>query len=799
MFNRSLAIALVSAAAGTALAAAPDNNVEWDGISHWAQHDLRPLVPLDRESFKVRLKALANDLTSVSVTFANGAVGTVPATKVGFDRGYDIWEAEIPASSIDDVSYYFTVTDGTDSDYLSVNGVQEAIPSQNVSFGVDFANLTHAPYGATPVEGGTVFRVWAPNPSQAHVIGYFNNAQDTDALSRVGSDFIGFVEGVGAGDAYKYLFDRNLEKPDARAKSLVPINFGWPNSDTYASIVIDPLGYQWTSNDYVPPAPESVVAYQLHVGTFAGFRDPVGSASDPSHYRDVADRVQHLKDLGVNLVYLNPVNEFPGEKSGGYNPLSAFAIEGDLADSRYEAHNDFKFMVDTLHANGIAVILDVVWNHFDSFQNFLWNYDGGQIYFDAPAEVGTPWGPQADFNRAEVRSYFNDASRYFADELRLDGVRFDAAMYMAYSNLTPQWFHGQNILKEMNDTFDRRSGGGYTVAEIYDNASINTAATSVGGYGFDGQYHEAFKNAIRDAVFGAAFGSADMNRLAGTLNGTGGATGVAAFNYFELHDDAWPLNGHERAVKEIDTSFPHDDEFAKGRVKVGNSVTLFAQGVPGILQGTEWLEDSGWENFRIDWWHLGRYDEIFRYYQTAIDIRTSRPELFADAPISVYHVNDGGDVIAFERFIFGGGSYVIVMNLSNTDYNNYQLGIPRPGEWGAILNSDARRFDGNGFGEDGPISVVPTPRDGKAQSAALDIPANGILVLQLDPVYPDCGPADLAPPYGVSDLDDLDRFINAFLGPFALLEPGADSAEPFGLLDLDDIDAFIGAFLQGCR
>jgi 1,4-alpha-glucan branching enzyme len=775
----------------TALAAGPDNDVEWDGVSHWAEFDRRPLVPMNRESFNVRFKAFADDLTAARVVYDGAMTGVANASRVGFDRGFDVWEATIPASPGDDVEYYFQLIDGSDLDYLGVTGVQEAVPTGAQRFGVDFADLSHAPRGATPVDGGTVFRVWAPGASTAHVIGPFNNAALTDPMTRLGEDFIAFVPGVGAGDEYKFAFDGSLAKPDARAKALNP-------STGYGSIVVDPLAFEWTATDFVAPPAEQIVAYQLHVGSFAGRRDPVGSTQDPSHYRDIADRVQHFVDLGVNVVYLNPVNEWPGEKSGGYNPISAYAIESALAPSAADAYDDFKHMVNTFHENGIAVILDLVWNHFDSFQNFLWNYDGTQIYFDSPQEVETPWGPQADFNQPEVRDYFEDAALYLVEELRLDGFRFDAPMYMTYSNLTPQSFFGRRIIQHLNDTLDRRHVNGYSVAEYYDNATFNTQPTNIGGLGFDGQYHEAFKNAVRPAVLDAAFGTADLGRLASSLDGTGGAVRTTAWNYFELHDDAWTLNGTLRAVRAIDTTPPHDDAFAKGRSKVGNAVTLLSQGVPAILQGTEVLEDESWEDRRYDWFHRGRYDEIFDFYADLIALRTTRDALFADADTRVIQVNDFAEILAFERSRPGGESFVVVINLSNTNFDEYVIGMPRAGQWGAIMNSDARRYDGLGFGTAGRVNTDPVARDGFAQSARLAIPANGVLLLQHNPSFINCGPADLADPLGQLTFADVGAFLDAYTNSFAILEPGADLATPFGEFTFGDISAFLNAFAAGC-
>ncbi|MDD3642921.1 MAG: alpha-amylase family glycosyl hydrolase, partial [Candidatus Krumholzibacteria bacterium] len=111
-----------------------------------------------------------------------------------------------------------------------------------------------------------------------------------------------------------------------------------------------------------------------------GRNDPYGAAPHPSRYIDVAARAGHLAELGVNAVMINPVTEFPGDLSGGYNPITAWAPEW-----AYGSPDDLKSMVDALHLHGIAVLLDIVWNHFSFSDNYLWYYDGTQIYFDDPA------------------------------------------------------------------------------------------------------------------------------------------------------------------------------------------------------------------------------------------------------------------------------------------------------------------------------------------------------------------------------------------------------------------------------
>ena len=756
----------------TSLLVASDHNVEWDLLSHETMHDLRPMVPLEGESFDVQLHAKSSDLTGVRVGYwVDGAfVGWVDASNAGVLGPKDLWSASIPSVAGTTVEYVFEAIDGTDSDYYGAGGGSETLPADR--FVVDFGTLEHARKGATPVEGGTVFRVWAPTRSSVQVRGEFNGWSTGDALTKVGEDFIGFVAGAEAGDMYKYYFNNSHWNTDPHTAELV-------TSDNLNARIVDPLAYQWQHDDFVAAPLDEWVVYQLHVGTFAGRNDPFGSTGNPSGYRDVGDRAAHLAELGVNVVMLNPINEFPGDFSGGYNPISMFAWESAYGDA-----DDLKYMVDELHGQGIAVILDVVWNHFSPTDNFLWDFDGSQQYYDASPQ-DTPWGAQADFDKQGVFDYYMESVHHVMGEFRMDGYRQDAVMAMTDSGWTGQWSSGQDLMRAMNRVIDRRYSDAHAIAEIYIDSDW-----VINGIEFDSQYHNSFKNAMRDAVFGASFGSPNISGVAAALDGTGSVSGTEVFNYFELHDDAWPLNGHERAVRQIDTTFPHDDIYARGRVTLANTLTILSKGIPAILHGTEWLENDGWEENKIDWSHKATYDGVFRMYQDAIALRTGETALRANQPAWVYHTNNSADVLAFERWEIGGDSYVVVANFSNDDYGDYRVGLPRAGEWDVVFNSQSGVYDGSGYGTSGTIESEPVGSGPHAQSVAVQLPAMGVLVLR--------NSADIGCPADLNDDGELNFFdVSAFLLAFNEEDAIAD-LNGDGLFNFFDVSTFLTQFAAGC-
>ncbi len=715
---------LLAFGAPAARAAAPDNNIEWAGVSHVSTTDRRPLCPIGGESFQVRFQTWRNDITSASVHVVTGAsTSDVPAAKVGVRGPYDVWAATVPATASNTESYWIALTDGSLTDYLSVTGLSHTTPADG-GWPLDFLTLAHAPVGATPASGGgAVFKVWAPTVSATtYVRGDFNGWGTTNPMSRIGEYYIARVAaGVADRANYKYWFSTQPNNsgymPDPRARGL---NSG----SNYNSIVENPFRFAWTDTSYVYPALDSLVIYQLHVGTFCGLNDPYGAASQPSTYRDVAARVGHLKELGVNAVMLNPVTEFPTDWSAGYNPITQWSPEW-----KYGTPDDFKYLVNVLHANGIAVVLDIVWNHFSPTDNFLWNYDGTQQWFETP-DVQTSWGSQAAFGKTAVADYFANSAQYWFEEYHLDGFRMDATSAMtAGIHSTSGW----QLMQRLNNEKANRNADRFTIAEQLPSYASYTQPTTSGGAGFDAQYQMLFRDNVRAAVITAASGDPSMNDVRSALVGSGTwISGTRAVNYVQLHDEAWPSSGGQRLVKTIDTTAPYDDAYAQGRTKLAEGLVLTSQGIPAMLMGDEWLESVDFGAAvatRIDWSKKITYAPIFHFYQKLVGLRTHLSALRASSATYVSHVNEAGNVIAFRRMDGAGNPVMVVANFSNSDYTNYRFGVPSSGGWTELVNSQDPQYGGSGPVNAGTLNTDPIAYDGFVQSLAVSLPKMTFAVL----------------------------------------------------------------------
>ena len=720
-------LASLALLAAAPLAQAGDGVVNPDGLTHLEWLDRSPAVPVRGESFAVRLQALAGDLTEVRVhQYVLGQPTlTFDAQVVGTRGPYEIWEATLDGSQSDLLLYDFTLVDGADVDAFGVGGHGEEFATGG-AFSLNFNTWTHAPRGATPTSEGVVFKVWAPTAPTVYLRGSFNAWSLANPMTRAGEDLVLHLTNAQEGDEYKFFFGATQTwKSDPNARRMV---------DFENAVVVDPEGYAWQSAPFSPPDFDSMVHYQLHVGSFAGNNDPAGPAPSPSRFVDVTNRVQHLVDLGVNVVYLNPVDEWPGQFSGGYNPISYSAIERS-----YGTPNELKALVDTLHQQGIAVVLDVVPNHVDFGSNFLYGFQGGvaaadNIYFDTPP-VDTPWGPQLDFDNSVVREYVIDSITQKLEEYRFDGLRVDALSAMLFG---AQGFQGTQVLKELNGLSDARWADKFLIAEEYSDSEYITRSVDQGGLGFESQYHNGWKTPLRDAIFGAAFGNVNVGNVAGAMTKGGQPSGSRLFNYFELHDDVWGLSGGQRAVKTIDPTFPHDDQFAAGRTKLGHGLTLLAKGVPAFVMGSEWIEDNEWEVQKVDWTHKFLYPGVVDYFRELIELRTQEEALWADAQAQTLHVNESADVFAVERFQVGGDSFVVVANFSNVAYTGaaaYRIGLPRDGVWKVAVNSDSSWYYGSGIGAQGLFEAEAIPFGFEPWSAALELPPHGLLVLEHAPAY----------------------------------------------------------------
>ena len=709
-------------------AAAHDDSVEWNGVTHIDWLDRTPRCPIDGESFEISFQTYQYDITSAQVHVDDGT-GWVDASWSHPKGPYDVWTADIPATAQTSLSYYIKLTDGIDTDYLNATGMSETDPGGG-GWSLDYSTVSHAPVGATVTSEGVAFKVWAADASSATLRGEFNSWGET-AMNTDGNYWWVHYPGADNLDNYKFYFvdripDYDPWQRDARFRTYDP-------NVNNNSIVFDSTIYQWGDAAYTPPPFEEMVIYELHVGTFSGKNDGLGDRM--GRFRDVVDtHLDHLLYLGVNMVELMPVPEFDGYNSWGYNPTNQWGVEESYAESPQTGPDDLKYLVDKLHQAGIGVILDVVYNHFSIGGNFMWCYDGHQIYFDGDCYSGyvdTPWGAQADFDRDEVADYFAQNIIYWMDEHHVDGFRMDGTRYMRDNYIFPLGQpSGWDLMRRINDSVDNRAVHKISIAEELPNETTITTPTGSGGAGFDSQWHDEFGDAMRVEIAKAGSGDPDMNRIKNAINAFSYPNKTNLVRYVESHDE--PGNDVRLPVK-YDGGDP-TGIWARGRSKMAQGLTMLVPGIPMFFQGGEWIEEQEFDSqmdYRLDWNKAVSHAPLTLYFHDLIGVRRSNCALRSDAGVNVHHTNDTDNIIAFHRWDLSGNQIIVVASAADTDLSE-RIGFPAAGTWYEILNSDAVCYDGSGSGNGGSITTEAIACDGMTDSAEITVPRMGLLVFRYE-------------------------------------------------------------------
>jgi 1,4-alpha-glucan branching enzyme len=550
--------------------------------------------------------------------------------------------------------------------------------------------------GATPYPGGVTFRVWAPFAQQVSVVGEIPGGARTglalaaDANGHWSID----VPGAAVGQKYRFRVGDQL-RIDPRA-SLVTNSVG--------EGIIESPEFAWTVNDFRIPPWNELIVYEMHVATFPDKPVEPGKMFDA-----VINDLWYLQELGVNAIELMPTDEFPGDRSWGYNPAHIFAVE-----SSYGGPRALKRLVDAAHARGIAVILDVVYNHFGPTDLSIWQFDGwfqrwddqdmGGIYFYNDWRAWTPWGSKnrADFGRGEVRLFIRDNALRWLDEFRIDGLRFDMTVFIRNvrgNNGDPSddpnnlggW--GWNLLKWVNDEVSRTQPWKITIAEDMQDNEWVTRHTSEGGAGFDSQWDAQFHHRMREVLVAGRDEERDTDTIRAQVGRVFDGDPLARVVYTESHDEVASSNGKRRLTADITPGDPAS-WYAKKRTTLGAAVVFTTPGIPMLCQGQEILESIpfGDEN-RLDWDKYDRFRGIHDLYRDLARLRRNwfnNTRGLRGAQLNFFHENATDKVVAYHRWDHGGpgDDVVVVLNFANRGFGSYTLGLPRPGTWRVRFNSD---------------------------------------------------------------------------------------------------------------
>ena len=562
-----------------------------------------------------------------------------------------------------------------------------------------WAQSTRPGWGAVPYADaagtGVTFRVWATTATQVTVFGSFNgwNSNSTPLVLEMPTNngiWSADVPAARAGDQYRFSINQALVRRDPRARRVV-------HSGDAPGIIHDPGAYEWSTREHLPPAPEELVLYELHIGTF---NHPRPTPNQVGTFTQASARLDHVAALGFNAIQLMPVAEFAGNNSWGYNPIDPYAVE-----SAYGGPDAFKAFVDACHARSLAVILDTVHNHYgagDDLQHSLWEFDGwrgfsgGGIYFaQDPAKAETPWGPRPDFSRPQVRQYIRDNIRMWLEDFRVDGLRWDATLYIRQTtNFTPI-ADGAALLRDINDWMAMEFPEKIRIAEdLTGDWLVTTPSTESGGLGFQSQWDRTFHEDVTRQITNDA--TRDLGAVAAHMAWSGDVRRVV---YTESHDEVGYLNedeGAKRFPAEIAPGAPFG-LLARKKSTLGAALAFTAPGIPMIMQGQEMLENELFSTTNgMDWAKTTNYPGMVRLYRDLAGLRRNRDGVTAGlaGEIATASVTNNGTLLLVRRGIRGqpGNDVFVVANFSPNQVAGYWIDFPAANTWHVHFNSDSNAY-----------------------------------------------------------------------------------------------------------
>jgi len=591
--------------------------------------------------------------------------------------------------------------------------------------------------GAIPHDDGTTFRVWAPHALSVSVAGSFNDwdiARDPLVRDDGGraETWSAEVPEAHPGDEYRFVLRTpagEVYRIDPRARRLT--------NSVGNGVIYDANAFDWGDAEFHQPPWNDLVVYELHVGTFS-----TGMHGQPGTLDGVRRRLPYLRNLGIGAIQLMPPFEFAGDRSWGYNPAFPFAVE-----SNYGSPDDLKALVRAAHEAGIAVFLDVVYNHLGPSDLDLWQFDGwsqngkGGIYFYEDARSTTPWGEtRPDYGRSEVRAFLRDNAFQWLDEFRVDGLRWDAtawisSIYGAGSGGPDRIPDGWRFMADTNAEIARQYPGRLTIAEDLRSDLAITKPAKQGGAEFGAQWDGAFVHFVRTSLVASEDKDRDVVSVAGSIV----ANPADAFKrviYTESHDE--DANGSARVPEEIWPGYA-DSWASKKRATLGSALVLTSPGIPMLFQGQELVEGSWFsDEDGLDWTLRHRHAGLLRLHRDLIALRRNTTDVsrgLRGPNVTVHLVNGDAKVLAWHRWLEGGprDDVIVLVNFSANPYSDYRVGVPRAGRWRVRFNSDWDGYDTEFETVDSLDSDTEAePQDGMAQRISVGLGPYSVVILSQD-------------------------------------------------------------------
>lgn len=589
---------------------------------------------------------------------------------------------------------------------------------------------------------GTRFAVWAPNAVEVSVL-CDANSWTADCNRLAGSDdgvWSGFVPQMGHGDAYKFAIRTRdgqlLEKAD-------PVAFYAEHPPKSASIVYDLSRFDWQDHDWLRRREttnwleQPIAIYEVQLASWKRPHD----GRRYFNYRELAKMlVDYAHEMGYTHLQLMPITEFPFDGSWGYQTTGYFA-----PTSRHGTPDDFMEFVDYCHRADLGVLIDWVPGHFPADGHSLGRFDGTALYEHEDPRKGfhPDWGTHIyNYGRREVHEFLLSSARFWVEQYHIDGIRVDAVasmLYLDYSREEGEWIPNQfggrenleaiDFLKDLNVQLHGEFPGLLTIAEESTSWGGVSHPVYDGGLGFSMKWDMGWMNdTLRYMQSEPIHRAHHQNDLSFRM--------IYAFT----ENFILPLS-HDEVVhgkRSLLSQMPGDtwQKFANLRLLYGYQYTmpgkklLFMGGEFG--QWIEWNHDA-----ELDWALFGHkyHDSLRRFVGDLNRLYKTLPALYendfnADGFAWIQCDDWQNSVFAFHRSSAGGKDIVVaVCNFTPVPREGYRIGVPRPGFYRELLNSDAEIYGGSNMGNQGGMYSEPIASHGHSQSILLTLPPLATLIL----------------------------------------------------------------------
>ena len=658
---------------------------------------------------------------TVVQTFHPDAVSVVLHRKKGKDYEMEMEDENgyfavlIPEKEIGSYTYRITYKDGDEEEIEDPYRFEPVITKEDTAkFNAGIHYEAYRILGAhmMTLDGvkGVHFAVWAPNAVRVSVVGDFNRWDGRlHQMRRLWDSgiFEIFIPGVKEGENYKFELKAKGGLTYLKAD---PYAFGQQLRPDTASVIRDIDGFPWEDEGWIAAREkkdfhrEPVSVYEMYLGSFAKPED----GRLYYNYRELAPKViSYVKEMGYTHVELMPVMEHPFDGSWGYQVIGYYA-----PTARYGTAKDFMYFVNELHKAGIGVILDWVPAHFPRDTWGLSAFDGTCLYEHKDPRQGfhPHWGTLIyNYGRPEVRNYLIANALYWIEQYHADGIRMDAVasmLYLDYGKNDGEWvanIYGGNenleaveFLKHVNSMIQKRGRGALSIAEESTAWPKITGDLDDDGLGFSMKWNMGWMNDFLNYIrYDPYFRSYHHNELTFSM--------VYAYSeHFMLvlsHDEV--VHGKGSMLGKM----PGEDADKFANLRASYGYMMAHPGKKLLFMGQDLAEYDEWnENRSVEWELLDvpRHRGVARFVKKLNELYRSCPALHEKDTswegfewINCINSNDC-NLSWLRKSDREEETLLICVNFANVDRKNYAVGVPYPGKYTEILNSDDKQFGGGG-------------------------------------------------------------------------------------------------------